>query len=787
MRRDSNTPTASVSAWAALAKDLPAGLVVFLVALPLCLGVALASNAPLFSGIAAGIVGGIVVGLLSGSHTSVAGPAAGLTAIVAAQIATLGSFRAVLLATVLAGVLQIILGVARVGFIAAFFPSSVIKGLLAAIGTILILKQVPHVLGHDTDPVGDLAFEQLDRENTFTELIATALDIHPGAAAVGLASIVLLVLWDKIKVLKGSLVPAPLVVVVISVLMSLALAELGPSWAIQAEHLVNVPMMSEGGIGSLLQTPDWSMLSKPALYMAAVTLAIVASLETLLNLEAVDRVDPEQRHSPPNRELWAQGVGNVLSGLVGGLPVTSVIVRSSVNVNAGNKTRLSTIVHGALLLGCVLLVPWLLNRIPLASLAAILVMTGLKLASPKLVRQMWQEGRAQFMPFAVTVIAIVATDLLKGIGIGLLVAVGFILHSNLRRPLRKVLEKHVTGNVLRIELANQVSFLNRAALERTLHKVPRGDHVLLDARNTDYIDPDVLDLLDDFRRTTAPVHGVEVSLVGFRDRYPKLEDKIQFVDHTSRDVRDAMTPEQVLQLFKEGNKRFLGGERLTRDLVRQVNATSRGQTPLAVVLGCIDSRTPVELIFDLGIGDVFSVRIAGNVARDKVLGSIEYSTVVAGAKLVLVLGHTCCGAVRAAVEFARKDQTAEEATGCKHIDVLLSEIQDAIDPNIPMPVPEDPNTPVRDSYVDDVARRNVQRTMAVIRQQSEPLNRLIQEGKIALVGGIYDVRTGEVAFFALDGAISENALREPRRPRRPRKGRNSRPPAELPSSPTAAD
>ena len=787
MRRDSNTPTASVSAWAALAKDLPAGLVVFLVALPLCLGVALASNAPLFSGIAAGIVGGIVVGLLSGSHTSVAGPAAGLTAIVAAQIATLGSFRAVLLATVLAGVLQIILGVARVGFIAAFFPSSVIKGLLAAIGTILILKQVPHVLGHDTDPVGDLAFEQLDRENTFTELIATALDIHPGAAAVGLASIVLLVLWDKIKVLKGSLVPAPLVVVVISVLMSLALAELGPSWAIQAEHLVNVPMMSEGGIGSLLQTPDWSMLSKPALYMAAVTLAIVASLETLLNLEAVDRVDPEQRHSPPNRELWAQGVGNVLSGLVGGLPVTSVIVRSSVNVNAGNKTRLSTIVHGALLLGCVLLVPWLLNRIPLASLAAILVMTGLKLASPKLVRQMWQEGRAQFMPFAVTVVAIVATDLLKGIGIGLLVAVGFILHSNLRRPLRKVLEKHVTGNVLRIELANQVSFLNRAALERTLHKVPRGDHVLLDARNTDYIDPDVLDLLDDFRRTTAPVHGVEVSLVGFRDRYPKLEDKIQFVDHTSRDVRDAMTPEQVLQLFKEGNKRFLGGERLTRDLVRQVNATSRGQTPLAVVLGCIDSRTPVELIFDLGIGDVFSVRIAGNVARDKVLGSIEYSTVVAGAKLVLVLGHTCCGAVRAAVEFARKDQTAEEATGCKHIDVLLSEIQDAIDPNIPMPVPEDPNTPVRDSYVDDVARRNVQRTMAVIRQQSEPLNRLIQEGKIALVGGIYDVRTGEVAFFALDGAISENALREPRRPRRPRKGRNSRPPAELPSSPTAAD
>ncbi|HWO08907.1 MAG TPA: SulP family inorganic anion transporter [Polyangiaceae bacterium] len=784
--RGGNAASPAPSAWVVLAKDLPAGLVVFLVALPLCLGVALASNAPLFSGIIAGIVGGIVVGLLSGSHTSVAGPAAGLTAIVAAQIATLGSFRAVLLATVFAGLIQIALGVARTGFIAAFFPSSVIKGLLAAIGLILILKQIPHVLGHDADPVGNLAFEQPDRENTFTELVAAALDIHAGAALVGIASILLLVVWDKLAVLKRSLLPAPLVVVVIGVLLSLALPELGPGWAIQAEHLVNVPMLSDGGLASLIETPDWSMLANPALYMAAVTLAIVASLETLLNLEAVDRLDPEQRHSPPNRELWAQGVGNVLSGLIGGLPVTSVIVRSSVNVNARNKTRLSAIFHGSLLLGCVLLVPALLNRIPLASLAAILVMTGLKLASPKLIRQMWSEGRSQFMPFAVTVAAIVATDLLKGIGVGLLVAVGFILHSNLTRPLRRVLEKHITGNVLRIELANQVSFLNRAALERALYAVPRGGHVLLDARNTDYIDPDVLDLLDDFRKTTAPAHEVEVSLVGFRDRYATLEDKIQFVDHTSRDVRDAMTPDQVLQLFKDGNRRFLNGERLTRDLVRQVNATSRGQTPLAVVLGCIDSRAPVELIFDLGIGDVFSARIAGNVARDKVLGSIEYATVVAGAKLVLVLGHTCCGAVRAAVEFARQDRTAEEATGCKHIDVLVNDIQNSIDPNLPIPVPSDPNTPVRDSYVDEVARRNVQRTMAVIRQQSEPLNRMIQEGKLALVGGMYDVRTGEVSFFALDGAISESMLSEGRRARRARKARNS-PAAELPSSPSAAD
>jgi carbonic anhydrase/SulP family sulfate permease len=775
------------SAWSTLGKDLPAGLVVFLVALPLCLGVALASNAPLFSGILAGIVGGIVVGLLSGSQTSVAGPAAGLTAIIAAQIAQFGSFKAVLMATVLAGVIQIGLGIARAGFIAAFFPSSVIKGLLAAIGVILILKQIPHVVGHDADPVGDLAFDQLDKENTFTELLAAAFDIHTGAALVGITSILLLVLWDKVKLLKTSLIPAPLVVVIFGVLLSIVLGRLDPALTIQAEHLVNVPLTNNDGIGSLLELPDWSQLANPAIYVAAITLAIVASLETLLNLEAVDRVDPLQRRSPPDRELWAQGVGNVLSGLIGGLPVTSVIVRSSVNVNAGNRTKLSTVTHGVLLVGCVLLVPSLLNRIPLASLAAILVMTGLKLASPKLVKQMWSEGRPQFFPFMVTVVAIVATDLLKGIAVGLLVALGFILHSNLRRPIRRVMEKHVNGEVLRIELANQVSFLNRAALERALSAVPRGGHVLLDARATDYIDPDVLDLLDDFRNNTAPARGVEISLVGFKDKYPRLEDQIQFVDYASRDVRDALTPEAVLQIFKDGNQRFRSGQRLTRDLVRQVSATSRGQTPLAVVLSCIDSRTPAELVFDLGIGDVFSVRIAGNVAREKVLGSIEYSTVVAGAKLILVLGHTSCGAVRAAVELARKDQTAEEATGCKHLDTLVNDIQDAIDPNIPMPLPENPDTPVRDSYVDDVARRNVQRTMAIIRQRSEPLNRLIHEGKVAVVGGLYDVRSGEVTFFALDGAISESVLSEARRPKRPRKRSNAHGVAELPSSPTAAD
>lgn len=766
-----------------LARDLSAGVVVFLVALPLCLGIALASNAPLFSGIVAGVVGGIVVGLLSGSHTSVAGPAAGLTAIVAAQVATLGSFQAVLMATVIAGVIQIALGFARAGFIAAFFPSSVIKGLLSAIGLILILKQLPHVLGHDSDPVGELAFEQPDHDNTFSGLLSTFFDIHPGAALVGVSSIALLLLWDRVAFLKKSPVPAPLLVVVAGLLLNYLFGAWYPAFRINTEHLVNVPT-GEGGISSLIQTPDWSKLGSADLYVAAITLAVVASLETLLNLEAVDRIDPRQRHSPPNRELWAQGAGNVLSGLIGGLPLTSVIVRSSVNVNAGAKSRLSAVVHGVLLSVCVLMVPGLLNQIPLACLAAILVVTGFKLASPKLVRQMWSEGKPQFLPYAITVAAIVVTDLLKGIAVGLVVAVGFILHSNLRRPLRRVIEKHVTGDVLRIELANQVSFLNRAALERALKSVPRGGRVLIDARNTDYVDPDVLDLLDDFCKTTAPAHNVEVSMVGFKDRYPRLPDNIQFVDYSSRDVRDALTPDQVLQLLHEGNERFRGGQRLTRDLVRQVNATASGQAPMAVVLSCIDSRTPAELIFDLGIGDVFSIRIAGNVAREKVLGSMEFGTLVAGAKLILVLGHTSCGAVKAAVDLALRKQSAEEALGCKHLDVLISDIQRAIDPQLPIPVPDHPDAPVRESYVDDVARRNVQRTMAVIRQESGAIDAAIRAGKIALVGGLYDVRTGEVSFFALDGGISERALLNNVHIHPSARSRKL---AERPSSPTAAE
>lgn len=726
---------------ATLRYDLFSGMVVFLVALPLCLGLALASNAPLYSGIVSGIIGGLVVGAISRSHTSVSGPANSLTVVVAAQIASLGSYEAFLLAVVFAGVIQIALGLARFGFLADFIPSSVIKGLLAAIGVILVLKQIPHVIGHDVDPEGEMAFRQPDHETTFSEFAAMFGDAHLGTAIIGLASILLLIAWDQLPVLKKSFVPAPLVVVLLGVLMSEGFGALGGMWALPATAFVQLPTPNGWTeAAQLLRYPDFAQWLNPAIYLAAVTIAAVASLETLLNLEAVDKLDPRKRRSPPSRELVAQGIGNLTAGLIGGIPVTSVIVRSSVNINAGARTKLSTLIHGALLLVCANALPHWLNRIPLSCLAGILLVTGVKLAGPDLFRQMWRQGRAQFLPFVTTVVAIVFTDLLIGVMIGLATAVAFILHSNLRRPLRCICEHHLRREVLRIELANQVSFLNRAALKRRLDEVPRGEHVLLDARQTDYLDPDILDLIGDFVKETAPARGIEVHLIGFEGRF-RLADRVADLDYADPDLQRALTPAQVLQILKDGNLRFRTGQRLNRDLGRELKSTAQGQFPLAVVLSCIDSRTPAELIFDLGLGDIFSVRIAAQVVRENILACLEYACAVAGTKLIVVLGHTRCGAVTAAVDLHHSRRSASEATGCEHLDVIVEEIQKAVDGDLPASARD------KASYVDEVARRNVLRTMALLPAKSSTLRNLIRDGRIAIVGGMYDICTGEVTFL----------------------------------------
>lgn len=730
--------------------DTKAGLVVFFVALPLCLGIALASGAPLMSGLVAGIVGGTVVGLLSGSHTSVSGPAAGLSAVVASQILSLGSFSAFLMALILAGMIQISLGVARGGFISEFFPSSVIKGLLAAIGVIIILKQIPHLVGHDADPEGDLSFSQPDLETTFSELFRMFGYFQLGAAVVGLLSVALLLLWDNWKPLKTSLFPAPVAVVLFGIGGGLWFEHLGEPWIIKPSHLVQVPVAGNlAELFRLLPRPDFSQWMNPAVYTAGMTLALVASLETLLNLKAVDRIDPRQGTSPPNQELCAQGIGNVVCGLIGGLPITSVIIRSSVNVNADGQTKLAAIIHGILLLASVPLIPTWLNTIPLSCLAAILLVTGIKLASPALIKQMWSEGRYQFIPFAATVTAIVFTDLLIGIVIGLIVAIGFILNSNMRRPVHRLVERHLGGDVVHIELANQVSVLNRAALAKALNDVPRNGRVLLDARSTDYIDPDVLDLIRDFKDQTGPAHGVEVSLIGFRSEY-HFEDQIHYVDYSTRELQQAITPQQVLQILKDGHERARTGRRLTRDYSRQVQATAAAQHPLAVALSCIDSRTPVELIFDLGMGDIFSIRVAGNITSREVLASAEYGCAVAGAKLMIVIGHTGCGAVSAAVKLLGSHLTVADATGCQHLDAIVSEIQRSVGgiPNQPAVKPASPDAGV---IADAVARENVLRVVKELRQQSRTLDNLVCERRIAIIGAMYDISTGGIDFLVEDG------------------------------------
>jgi carbonic anhydrase/SulP family sulfate permease len=731
-----------------LVDDLLAGLVVFLVALPLCLGVALASNAPLFSGIVSGIVGGVLVGWISKSASSVSGPAAGLTAVVAAQIAGLGSFQAFLLAVVFAGVLQIALGLIRAGAIAEFVPSSVIKGLLAAIGLILILKQLPHLVGHDTAPLGIMSFEEPDRENTFSGLIHIVRMIHPGALAVGCVSVLILSLWENVKRLKQSLVPAPLIVVLVGVGMAALLAaHAGGRWTIGASHLVQVPVAeSFAGFRQFFAMPDFTALGNPKVFTAGLTIALVASLETLLNLEAIDKLDPRKRVSPPNRELIAQGIGNITSGLAGGMPVTSVIVRSSVNINAGGKTKLSTIVHGLLLLLCVALLPAWLNKIPLSCLAAILVMTGIKLASPKIFRQMWREGFNQFLPFAVTVAAILFTDLLVGILIGLGFSIVFILRSNLRRPLRQIVEKHVGGDVLHIELAQQVSFLNRVAITRALAAVPRGGHVMIDARDTDYIDADVLDLILEYRDEIAPARGVHVSLAGFKDRYQQLEDQVRFMDHTTRELQASLTPDAVLRILSEGNQRFRTDQPLTRDLSRQLKATAAVRHPLAAVLSGASSRTPVEMIFDVGLGDIFCARVSGNIVSLGVMGTLEYACAVAGAKLIVVLGHANSDIMRMAVTSFVAGQSPAETTGCIHLDPIVTEVQKSIDPDrIAGWASKSPQE--QQVCLDELYRAHLLRTIDRIMNRSSVLRGLVEAGRLKLVGGMYDVRSGGVEFI----------------------------------------
>ena len=504
--------------------DLSAGLVVFLVALPLCLGIGLASTnlkgidglPNIFAGLIAGVIGGIVVGFFSGSKLGVSGPAAGLITIVIASITTLGSYQAFLLAVLISGLLQLVAGFLKAGVIAGYIPSSVIKGMLAAIGITLILKEIPHLVGYDADFMGDEAFVQSDGHNTLSELFYALNGIQLGSLFIGIFSLVFLIIWDlpffkRIKIINQ--IPGALVAVLIAVGLNLIFNSFLPDLQISKEHLVQIPVLkSISEIPLLFTFPDFSFLSNPNVYIIALTLAIVGSLETLLSVEATDKLDPEKNITPKNKELRAQGIGNIVSSLIGGLPVTQVIVRSSANINSGGKSKLSAIIHGFFLLSAILFIPSILNLIPLSVLGAVLILVGYKLTKISLFKQMIHLGQEQYVPFMATILGVLFTDLLKGIGIGMAFAIFYILKSNYKNHFSREIKQDQTI----ITLSEEVTFLNKSGIQEMLFKAKPNTKLVIDGSKCRSIDHDVLEMLEEFKNFGAKNKNIDFQILNIK-------------------------------------------------------------------------------------------------------------------------------------------------------------------------------------------------------------------------------------------------------------------------------
>ena len=514
-----------------LKNDIPASIVVFFVAIPLCLGIALASGAPLFSGLIAGIIGGIVVGSISGSQVGVSGPAAGLAAIVLAAIASLGGFENFLLAVVLGGIIQILFGVLRAGIIGYYFPSSVIKGMLTGIGIIIILKQIPHFFGWDSDPEGDFSFLQVDGENTFSEIISALNHISIGPTIIAIISLGILIFWSTVLSKKAKifqLVQGPLVAVVVGIIFYLV-TQGSTTMGFNPDQLVSVPVPEDtASFLAQFSFPNFAAITNPNIWVVAFTIALVASLETLLCVEATDKLDPEKRVTPTNRELLAQGTGNVISGLIGGLPITQVIVRSSANIQSGNKTKMSAIIHGFFLLISIILIPRVLNMIPLSVLAAILFIVGYKLAKPALFKTMYVLGWKQFVPFMVTVLGIIFIDLLIGLGLGLMVGVVVVLIKSYQNSHFLHIEgENVDDNKIKMTLAEQVTFFHKGAILNELDSLPENSYLELDVRKTRYLDNDIIEILDDFSHK-AQLRNITIKLISERGTVENPPSYLEF-------------------------------------------------------------------------------------------------------------------------------------------------------------------------------------------------------------------------------------------------------------------
>jgi len=504
--------------------------------------------------------------------------------------------------------------------------------------------------------------------------------------------------------------------------------------SISSEHLVSIPVA--GSVSEFFGNftfPDFSALANPQVYITAIIIAVVASLETLLSLEAADKIDPLKRLSPANRELKAQGIGNIVAGFVGGLPVTQVIVRSSANAQSGGKTKLSTIMHGVWLLLSIILIPVLLNQIPLATLSAILLLVGYKLAKPALFKKIYKQGLGQFIPFVVTIVTMLFTDLLTGISLGMVIAIFVILHNNLKVPFKLIKGNLLGKNKIRIVLSEDVTFLNKAAILNSLANIPDGTIVEIEGSSTHFMHHDVSEIIDDFK-INAKSRNITVTTIGLDDVNKKdalQHFEIELVNAQTKDEQKSLTPKAAHQKLEEGNKRFMQNLKAPRDLQNQVLETSKGQFPFAVILSCIDSRVPAELVFDQGIGDIFSVRVAGNTISQDILGSMEYATKVAGSKIVVVMGHTSCGAIGAACKDVKLG----------NITPLLAKIKPAVD------IVQKNEPTFNEDSCDHVSEENVKVSITRIRKESPVLAEMEKNGEIEIVGAMYSVATGKVKFL----------------------------------------
>ncbi|MBO2544835.1 bifunctional SulP family inorganic anion transporter/carbonic anhydrase [Salegentibacter sp. BDJ18] len=714
-------------------KDIPSSIVVFLVALPLCLGIALASGAPLVSGLISGIIGGIVIGSVSHSSVSVSGPAASLTAVVLASIASLGSFDVFLMAVVLGGIFQFILGILKAGLIADYMPSNIIKGLLAAIGIILIIAQLPYAVGFIQDSGANFGA----RDNLLEQAIAMFKNffysLHPGAVVLSIISLAIIIFWEKSPLKNFKLLPPSLIVVILGVFLNLLFKYIAPVLHLSEKYLVNIPKIDR--VSELVTFPDFNSITNPEVWGVAITITLIASIASLLAIEAADEIDPHKRKTPPNRELVAQGIGNTIAGLVGGIPLTSVIVRSSVNINAGAETKLSTILHGIFLLLSVLFLSSILNLIPLSSLAVILLVVGYKLASWDVISTMYKKGWNQFIPFVVTVVAIILTDLLIGIFIGSLVSIFFLLRSNYHNAFFIENTKIFKGETIRLELSNEVSFFNKASIKNSLWNVPQNSNVIIDATFSSYIDHDILEIFEDFKTTFAEENNINVSIIGLKDKYSAGKE-LDFVREDIEESKERSTPQEILDYLKEGNSRYVDGKLVSRRLRNKELMDFINSPPLATVVNCIDLREPLNVMMNTGIGDLIPIRAAGNLVDSHIIKSIEIACKQQGSRFILLMGNSSNKIYLEALNEYMKN-------GYQNPDSLIAEALKA--QQIPAKFEE------KDlyTYADLITRWSVKESQKRIIKENPYLRERISQGKLGLATAFFNRENGKIEFSEL--------------------------------------